>query len=323
MPLKTMLKTAIYILSIGLLVGCSAKSKLYLNALEQKDGFIPAAPTDIEPIVRTPIVYGVHEVSGGASPRLGNRIGAAATPGLKVTVNKEQVNFDINSERFRVYVPSGYTDDKPCGLLVFIAGTPKPELPASWFAVFDQKQMLWISAFDAGDQQPTHRRIGLALEARKYAMLNYNIDPKRIYISGVSGGGIACSTIVARFPEAFNGSVQIAGAGGFGIGYREFEGHKMSFKSESQASVSGLYTSGRYNILSRHVIKRLRAKNRFVIIIGRNDFFYQMTARAYVSMRYMGFQTLYLEIPGLGHQMPSEQEPIVRALDYLDRTKSR
>ena len=322
MPAK-MLKTAIYVLSICLLIGCSAKSKLYLDALEQKDGFIPAAPTDIEPIVRAPVIYGVHEMSGGEPPRLGNRIGAAATPGVKLSIKEGQINFDINSERFRVYVPSGYTDGKPFGLLVFIGGSPEPEIPPSWFEVFDQKQIIWISAFDAGDQQPTFRRIGLALEARKSAILNYNIDPKRVYISGVSGGGIACSTIVARFPEAFNGSIQIAGAGGFGIGYREFEGHKMSFKNESQASVSGLYTSGRYNILSRRVIKRLRAKNRFVIIIGRNDFFYQMTARAYFSMRYMGFETLYLEIPGLGHQMPSEKGQIVRALDYLDRTRNR
>ena len=322
MPAK-ILKTAIYVLSIGLLIGCSAKSKLYLDALEQKNGFIPSALTDIEPIIQAPVIYGVHEVSGGESPRLGNRIGAAATPGVKLTIDTGQVNFHINSERFRIYVPGGYTDDKPFGLLVFIAGAPEPEIPPSWFEVFDQKQVIWISAFDAGDQQPTYRRIGLALEARKQAILNYNIDPKRIYISGVSGGGIACSTIVARFPEAFNGSVQIAGAGGFGIGYREFEGHKMSFKNESQANVSGLYTSGRYNILSRRVLKRLRAKNRFVIIIGRNDFFYQMTAHAYFSMRYMRFKTLYLEIPGLGHQLPSEKGPIVRSIDYLDRTENQ
>ena len=322
MPAK-ILKTAIYVLFIGLLIGCSAKSKLYLDALEQKNGFIPSAPTNIEPIIQAPVIYGVHEVSGGESPRLGNRIGAAATPGVKLTIDTGQVNFHINSERFRIYVPGGYTDDKPFGLLVFIAGAPEPEIPPSWFEVFDQKQVIWISAFDAGDQQPTYRRIGLALEARKQAILNYNIDPKRIYISGVSGGGIACSTIVARFPEAFNGSVQIAGAGGFGIGYREFEGHKMSFKNESQANVSGLYTSGRYNILSRRVLKRLRAKNRFVIIIGRNDFFYQMTAHAYFSMRYMRFKTLYLEIPGLGHQLPSEKGPIVRSIDYLDRTENQ
>ncbi|MCH8296387.1 hypothetical protein IH992_35350, partial [Candidatus Poribacteria bacterium] len=283
----------------------------------QKDGFIASAPTDIEPIVLRPVIHGLHAVGTEETPRLGNKIGAAATPGIELTVDRT-AGFDIREEGFKVYVPSGYTDDKPHGLLVFIAGTLDPTVPNSWFQIFDQRQIIWIAPFNVGNQQTTSRRIGLALEARKYALLNYNIDPQRIYISGISGGGIACSTLIARFPEAFNGSIQIVGASGFGRSRRDYKPGLVTSDTESSSLASGLYMSGRHNLISDRVIRRLRAKNRFVLITGPNDFFYQMIRKAYLSMGYLGFETLLIDVPGLGHVFPREIGPIVRAFEYLD-----
>jgi hypothetical protein len=265
-----------------------------------------------------PVVYGLREVSGGEKPRLGNKIGAAATSGFKLTVDRT-AGYELAAERFSVYVPSSYADDTPHGLLVFIAAEPEPSIPASWFEIFEQRGLIWIAPFGADNKQPASRRIGLALEARKHAMLNYNIDPKRMYISGVSGGGIVCSSIIARFPETFNGSIHIVGAGGFGVGNRDYEPGMISPETESSRYVSGLYTSGRYNLISDRVIRRLRWKNRFVLISGKNDFLYREVAEAYLTMGYLGFQAMFLDIPELGHHIPPEVGPIVKALDYLDR----
>ncbi|MCH8295073.1 hypothetical protein IH992_28655, partial [Candidatus Poribacteria bacterium] len=101
----------ICVLLISLPIGCSTQTKSYLKALQQKNGFIASAPTDIEPIILRPVIHGLHAVGAGEVPRLGNKIGAAATPGIELTIDRT-AGFDIGEEGFKVYTPNGYTDNK-------------------------------------------------------------------------------------------------------------------------------------------------------------------------------------------------------------------
>jgi len=299
-----MLKTLMLALSVILLVGCSAQTQLYWKALQQESDSIEPVPVDAEPVPLKPVVHRMHKVRGGKEPRLKNRIGAAATPGVKLTLN-QMAGFDIKNERFRIYVPKGYTDDIPHGLLVYIASSSRPGIPISWVKIFAQKKLIWIAPFRAGNGEKASRRIRLALEARKHALLNYNIAPNRVYVSGVSGGGVTCSTILSLYPDAFNGSIHIVGASGFQRSNRQ----KLRWVSPN--------ISTRHNGVSDSIISKLRQNNRFVLIAGRNDWgYYKVMRNAYTSMRKLGFGALFIDITGLGHEFP-QAKFIVQALDYL------
>ena len=323
------LKTSLLSLLVSLLIGCSAQTRSFWKAVRGENERVELPPVGKGPEPLRPVIYGMHEVNGGEAPRLKTRIGASAAPGVKLTFNR-MAGFHPEDERFKVYVPKGYTDDVPHGLLVHLGN---PWIPGSWLPVFDEKQIIWIWPSNADNSKEPSHRIQLALEARKHGLLNYNIDPKRIYISGISGGGVVCSALLALYPDAFNGSLHIVGVSGFQRSDRAIDQlvRNAPRVSTRQGDRSGfILSNGRWvapNISTRHnrvmvsdrVIRKLRQNNRFVLITGPGDSYYRGVKDAYRSMRELGMEALLIDLPDLGHHFPRGREPVVQSLDYLDR----
>ena len=196
----------------------------------------------------------------------------------------------------------------PHGLVVYISPQTDPGGYRQLFQVYTEKQVIWIGAFRSGNYEAkAPRRIRLALEARKYALLNYNIDPKRIYLSGASGDGVACSTLVSQYPYAFTGSIQIIGASGF---------ERVSNRQKIRGIAPNIST--RHNTVNDREIDKIRRNHRFVIIAGRQDWgYYKVMKNAYTSMRKLRFDALFIELPDHGHELRVTW-PIVQGIDYLD-----
>jgi len=119
---------------------------------------------------------------------------------------------DLKDERFRIYVPrtapaAGY------GVLVFIPPWDDDHIPAGWPEVLDSRGVIFVSGGKTGnDASPLGRREPLALLAAYNVIRRYKVDPRRVYVSGFSGGSRVASRLVVGYPDLFTGAFLDAGA---------------------------------------------------------------------------------------------------------------
>src|SRR5207247_7667536 len=71
--------------------------------------------------------------------------------------------------------------------------------------------IIYISADNTGNGRDMIPRIGLPLDAVHNMTQRYHIDPDRIYISGFSGGAMACAVLYRAYPEVFSGVFSMSG----------------------------------------------------------------------------------------------------------------
>ena len=123
------------------------------------------------------IVYGWSNVHLTDSPRLKEKIGVAATVGIQLTVSSHK-SFDATGEVIAIYVPASYRDNTPHGVWVSIDGRGE-----QWASICEEKKLIFIKPQKRIHKLLPHEwRARFSLEARRYALLNYNIEPHRIYI---------------------------------------------------------------------------------------------------------------------------------------------
>ncbi len=147
---------------------------------------------------------------------------------------------DLTREKFAVYVPAGPVPKDGYGLLVFIAPWSEATRPQLWRAPLDQHRMILVSAANSGnDVKVLDRRLPLALLAWENVRARYPIDPKRVYVGGLSGGSRAAEVAVLAYPDVFRGALLNAGSdpigGERGIYlppadlFRRFQGARLVF----------------------------------------------------------------------------------------------
>jgi hypothetical protein len=87
---------------------------------------------------------------------------------------------DPNIEQFFVHVPDDYTGEAAYGLVVFIdAASESRQLPDGWQTVLDGRRFLYIAPQNAGNDQYSATRMGLAVLAALEMMKHYQVDPSR------------------------------------------------------------------------------------------------------------------------------------------------
>ena len=120
---------------------------------------------------------------------------------------------DLTKERFAVYVPGGTPPRGGYGLLVFIAPWPEPTRPLMWRPRLDRHGLIFVSAANSGNEvKVLDRRLPLALLAYENVRARYPIDPKRVYVGGLSGGSRAAEVTALAYPDVFQGALLNAGS---------------------------------------------------------------------------------------------------------------
>jgi len=195
---------------------------------------------------------------------------------------------DANEEiTWQMYVPDSYVPDEPAGLLVFISPTPRGGLPRGWKPVFDEENLILISADQSGNTVRTKRRMLLAALAPYVASEKYQIDRDRIYVSGFSGGGKVASIASIQFANLFSGAIYICGT--------EF------WPDVSQTLLS------------------LAMDHRYVFITGSKDFNRRLTRSIYRRYERAGMPYINLiTVPGMAHSTPDGAH-FRKAIHYLDQ----
>jgi len=127
----------------------------------------------------------------------------------------------LNAERFSVRLPANHDPARPAGLLVWQSPAPRGDIPRTFHDAADAFNLICIGAHNAGNYRGTTPdrpedsdpadRFQLCLDAVATARAHWWIDPDRVYITGLSGGGRIASMFWHCFPDVFKGAVPIVG----------------------------------------------------------------------------------------------------------------
>lgn len=208
---------------------------------------------------------------------------------------KENQNWDhqykLEEETFQVYVPKHYKPETQFGLLLWINAGDKGFIPKAFPTIMDKHNLIWIGADKSGNNENVaKRRIPLALDAVHNMNKRYNIDPKRIYVSGISGGGRVASMVALHYSDIFTGGIFVIGANYW---------NKMAVPSEPGKVWLPALPKPKPIFLTR-----ARKYGRYVLLTGDNDFNREQMKAFYDHgyNRYLD-HVLYLQVPEMGHQM--------------------
>jgi predicted esterase len=123
---------------------------------------------------------------------------------------------DLAQAKFDLYVPAqmppgGYA------LMVFVPPWDLPVVPSRWMPVLERHGLIFVTAANSGNDTSTlDRRAPLALIAAQNVMNRYPVDPRRVYIGGLSGGSRVALRLALGYPDLFHGVLLNAGSGPIG-----------------------------------------------------------------------------------------------------------
>lgn len=119
---------------------------------------------------------------------------------------------DPAKESFALYVPP----KKPAGgygLMVFVPPWNGAEIPMGWSTVLDDDGVIFVSAYNSGNDAPVHvRRMPLALIAAENVMHKYDVNPAHVFVAGFSGGSKVALRLALAYPDVFHAAFLNSGS---------------------------------------------------------------------------------------------------------------
>lgn len=208
----------------------------------------------------------------------------------------------LELEKLFVRLPRGYSPRNPAGLIVWISADEDGQPPACLFPACDAGNVIIASFAKCGNTRPVMNRYQLALDAVSTAGRRYHVDPRRVYVSGISGGGRVASIVAACFPDVFAGCVPMAGLNcpevvPLGVGGRRYIPPAFA------------KPSGRLMDLWR--------QRRTAAVTGEKDFNQPEITAAAQILRGEGVQAKVFMFMGLGHDLPSAEQ-FAEAFAWVD-----
>lgn len=199
-------------------------------------------------------------------------------------------DYKVSDEKFQVFVPNGYTHKTPHGLFVWINPGDGAGLPGGWEAVLAKHKLIGVSAYKSGNPRNAFDRFRLAIDAAINMPKQFNIDAKRIYVSGFSGGGRIASMLGVAYADVFTGAVPVCG---------------VNFYKNVPTGDGKMF--GLSFIPADEVLEIAKKSGRFVLITGEKDFNRVNTKVMYENgFKAEGFKNVhYVEVPGLAHSPPA------------------
>ena len=223
----------------------------------------------------------------------------------RLTAAATTAPYTLSREKFHVIVPDTYTNDLSWGEFVWISPSPKPSIPHDWPDALAKHKLIFVAPYNADNNRGAIERCRLALDASYNIRLRYRISPKRIYVSGFSGGGRVASLLGVAYSDVFTGTIPICG---------------VNFYMTISAGGDQVWNPG-YKTQTP-LLTVAKNSGRFALVTGDNDVNRHNTSAIYEQgFKQYGFaNVIYIQVPGMAHAMPSA-EYLNRALDYLDTLK--
>ena len=187
---------------------------------------------------------------------------------------------------WQYYVPPGYDPARPAGLLVYISPTRSGAMPKEWRSVMNEHNLIWIGADRSGNRTKVPRRVLLSLLGVELVGGEYEVDERRLYLSGFSGGARVASMAVIDNADIFRGGLFFCGA-------------------------------DLWHLEESPNVERMK-KNRYVLITGTLDQALEPVKKTYRGYRRAGIeQTKLMIIRNMGHSTPRRGD-FAKAIAFLE-----
>lgn len=232
---------------------------------------------------------------------------------LRPRPGKTLTEYDLADHTFQLVVPDAYDGTEDYGLLVFIHSNNEIALNRFFGRtikdVLAKHKLIWVSFSGAGNPIMPNIRLGLALDAVHNAQRRYHIDDKRVYVSGLSGGGRMSCMAGIYYPDVFTGAIPIVGT----LYFRDTQlpedaALRALIRPEPPAETGGVWPRALFEPRAR-TLREMRREQRWVLLAGEKDYnMPQMRAHYEQGFERDGFEHAhYLEVPGMGHTYPDAQ----------------
>jgi len=209
-------------------------------------------------------------------------------------------------DNFQLIVPKNYRPEERWGVFVWISPSDSARVPQEWEEVLAKRRLLFVGALKAGNNRNILDRIRLAVCASAGMRERFPVDERRVYVSGFSGGGRVASMLGVAYADMFTGAACFMG---------------VNFYTDlPSADTKKLYPP--QFIPDDEVLEIAKRRSRFALISSEKDFNRADTRIVWEQ----GFKkeafpaVTYLEVPGIGHSMPSA-EWLEKALQFLDNPR--
>ena len=161
--------------------------------------------------------------------------------------------------------------------------------------VMDRLGLIYISAKGTSNNQPMLRRVKLSVDALAAVKSEWNVDPKRVCVGGLSGGGHMAMLIHAMFPDLFIGSVSHAAQSYLPVG-----GGRGHFPGLDLGDLKSGALMG----------------HKWCVISGDKDQNYQEILTSSEKWKDARFDYRFFDVPGMGHTNASP-EKLEEALRWI------
>lgn len=207
----------------------------------------------------------------------------------------------LSEETLYVRLPRGYDPRSPSGLIVWADPSPDGRPWPQIHPVADELDLICVGAGNAGnDREPVGDRFQLAFDALATVMARYHVDPRRVYMGGMSGGARLSSILLGVYPDVFAGAVPVVG-----ISY-----------DRMLSMGNGLYKPAGFGRQPPALLRLLRTR-RIAVITGPLDFNYTEIVRAVKMLKGEGLSIRLDEYEGMSHEMTTP-ERFADAMRWVD-----
>ena len=247
-------------------------------------------------------------------------LGALQNPAVVNQQWPDFVDYDVDPATwtYDVYVPPNYDGTKPYGVVVYITSDPTPGVVLQ--TASNDKNLIWIAPRNVGNNQGDYTlRFGASLLALYRAKELFNIDSRRVYTSGKSGGARIASALAFYHSEVIKGT---APSSGFGLPRLNEVSPDYITKPTLSTTPESFYnySAGWFFGVDASAINTTAKGNKLrSYIMGReNDYREEYFVESFHCAYEPQGQTCFLyNAPG-EHTDPSDAE-MEEAINYLDR----
>jgi len=241
------------------------------------------------------------------STRYGRTPSAYFSPLLVEQLKKQgpldkMMQYDHRQLSARVVLPKGYRKGvKGWGVYLHVHSGSKAPFPKEWETTLSKHKLIYAAPHLVGNNVPSALRMAATLDTLATLRNEYGIDPQRVVVGGLSGGGALSMELALNHPDRFKGVISHA---------RNvmLESAKLSPEYLQKAGIKQKYDPRMVFPVELPYLKQPQFASirksglKAVFITGKKDFNYEPIQKSRKGWDKSKLPYLIIDQPGMGHR---------------------